>query len=127
MAQWKISFAAIFASACCLLTSVLPTPPLIAQQEKPATAAYTAVHATTMNPGDKPLQRDLKGGDTHAYTLHVDSGLFIHFVADQLGIDVALTLYAPDGRKIASMDSPNGTFGVEQISTVASNLGRLPS
>src|SRR5208337_1621690 len=48
---------------------------------------------------------------------------FIHFIVDQLGIDVALTLYTPDGKAVGSMDSPNGNFGLEQISTIAEAPG----
>ena len=36
---------------------------------------------------------------------------------------MALTLYGPDGKQIGSMDSPNGTSGLEQISTIAEAPG----
>ena len=36
---------------------------------------------------------------------------------------MALTLYAPDGKPLGSMDSPNGNFGLEQISTIAEAPG----
>src|SRR5208282_5536124 len=63
-----------------------------------------------LEPG-KPLERELKGGEKHTYEIHAETRQFLHAEVEQLGIDVALTLYAPDGKPIASMDSPNGNFG----------------
>ena len=86
-------------------------------------AAQPATQAgTDLEPG-KPLERTLQGGEKHIYAIHAESGQFVHATVDQLGIDVALTLYAPDGKPIGSMDSPNGNFGLEQISTIAEAQG----
>ncbi len=61
----------------------------------------------------------MQGGEKHSYGIRAESSQFMHVLVVQLGIDVALTLYAPDGKLIGSMDSPNGTVGLEQISTIA--------
>jgi CHAT domain-containing protein/tetratricopeptide (TPR) repeat protein len=73
--------------------------------------------------GGKPFEKSLAGGDADSYEIQVRAGQFFHAVVDQLGIDVVLTIYGPDGKRIATMDSPNGAFGLEQISTIAGSAG----
>lgn len=72
---------------------------------------------------DVPVEKGLVGGQSDSYCIQVEAGQFLHVIVEQLGIDVVLTLYAPDGKPIASMDSPNGNIGLEQISTVAEMRG----
>jgi len=105
-----------FAVACLVLTG-----PLRAQNSSGA-AGHPKSKATFLKPG-KPLERALQGGEKHIYAIRAETGHFIHAIVDQLGIDVALTLYAPDDKPIGSMDSPNGAFGLEQISTIAEAPG----
>jgi CHAT domain-containing protein/Tfp pilus assembly protein PilF len=71
-----------------------------------------------LEPG-KHIEKTLAGGASDSYGIQAGAGQFLHAIVDQLGIDVALTLYGPDGKQIGSMDSPNGAFGLEQISTIA--------
>jgi tetratricopeptide (TPR) repeat protein/CHAT domain-containing protein len=77
---------------------------------------------TPIEPG-KPVERELHGGEKRTYEIHVDAGQFLHAVVEQLGIDVKLSLIGPDGKEIASMDSLNGDYGPEQISTIAESSG----
>ncbi|MGA2195112.1 MAG: hypothetical protein ABSH40_07560 [Bryobacteraceae bacterium] len=100
----------IFAVAC-----LSPAGPVRAQSS-PGTGGQPQSEATFLEPG-KPLERTLQGGEKHTYAIRAEAGQFMHAIVDQLGIDVALTLYAPDDKPIGSMDSPNGTSGLEQIST----------
>ena len=51
-------------------------------------------------------------------------GQFLHVIVEQEGIDVALTLFDPSGKPVASMDSPNGAFGLEQVSVIAAMNGK---
>jgi CHAT domain-containing protein/Tfp pilus assembly protein PilF len=96
--------------------------------------ALLGAQATPVNPAQqkrvegrleagKPVEKTLAGGETHSYEIPADAGQFLHAVVEQLGIDVALILYSPDGKQIATMDSPNGLFGLEQISTIADSAG----
>jgi len=105
-----------FAIACLALAE-----PLRAQNSS-GTAGQPQSETTFLEP-DKPLERTVQGGEKHTYEIRAEAGQFIHAVVEQLGIDVALTLYAPDDKPIGSMDSPNGTFGLEQISTIAEAPG----
>jgi CHAT domain-containing protein/Tfp pilus assembly protein PilF len=86
-------------------------------------SAASSQSETTFLEAAKPLERNLQGGEKHTYEIRAESGQFMHAVVVQLGIDVALTLFAPDGKPIGSMDSPNGTVGLEQISTIAEAPG----
>jgi tetratricopeptide (TPR) repeat protein len=86
-----------------------------AQTQAKATAEESK--PVTLEPG-KPIERTLQGGEKHRYEIRAENGQFLHAVVEQLGIDVVLTLYAADGKPIASMDSPNGKFGLEKISTI---------
>jgi erythromycin esterase len=63
----------------------------------------------------KPVERDLKPGETHAYTLRLETGQFLGAAVNQRGIDVVVYIFAPDGSQIAEIDSPNGTQGDEPI------------
>jgi CHAT domain-containing protein/Tfp pilus assembly protein PilF len=111
-----IALAFFFAPAA--ITTLAATP----QEQTQSTTPQAESKPVALEPG-KPLERELKGGEKHTYEIRVESGLFLHAVAEQLGIDVALTLYTPDGKRIASMDSPNGNFGPEKISTIAEAPG----
>ena len=97
------------------VTSSLATP---LQEKTSAKPQQEESKLSTLEPG-KSVERTLRGGEKHRYEIRVEKGQFLHAVVEQLGIDVVLTLYAPDGKPIASMDSPNGKFGLEQISTIA--------
>lgn len=63
----------------------------------------------------KPLERELAGGQSHAYQLTLSAGQYLHVVVEQRGIDVVVTLFGPDGKKLIEIDSPNGTEGPEPL------------
>jgi len=71
----------------------------------------------------KPIERELAGGQSHSYEIVLNSGEYVHVVIDQRGIDVVVTLFAPDGKQIAEVDSPNGTQGVEPVFAIATITG----
>ncbi|MCI0563011.1 MAG: PPC domain-containing protein, partial [Nitrososphaera sp.] len=76
-----------------------------------------------LEPG-KPIERELKGGEVHTYQIVLNAGQYLHVVVDQRGIDVVVTLFAPDGKQLTEVDSPNGTQGPEPISEVVEVSGR---
>ncbi|HEX7288304.1 MAG TPA: CHAT domain-containing protein [Candidatus Angelobacter sp.] len=65
------------------------------------------------------LERSLSGGQSHAYRIPASAGQFLHVVVEQQGIDVEVTLLAPDGKRMAHMDSANGAWGPETIVAIA--------
>jgi len=51
------------------------------------------------------------------------SGQYLHVVVDQRGIDVAVALFTPDGKKISEVDSEHIVEGSETVSTIAEAPG----
>jgi hypothetical protein len=91
-------------------------------QAAPANASKEKRAVIRLEPGT-PIEKELAGGATDTDEIQVGTGQFLHVVVDQKGIDVALTLYGPNGKQIATMDSPNGTYGPEKISAIAVTVG----
>ena len=102
--------------------ALVAAPTTAPPQSTSANPTQERSSAVCLEPG-KPIEKTLAGGATDSYEIQADAGQFLHAVVEQLGIDVALTFYGPDGKQIASMDSPNGTSGLEQISTIADDSG----
>ncbi len=75
-----------------------------------------------LQPG-KPIERELAGNQAHSYQLKLTAGQYLHVVVEQRGIDVVVTLFGPDGKKLAEVDSPNGTQGPEPVSWIAETTG----
>lgn len=84
----------------------------------------TTQQATTqlLEPG-KSLARNLKAGQTHAYTITLGKGQFLGATVNQQGIDVLVRIFGPDGGKVAEVDSPNGDQGDEPIALEAKTAG----
>src|SRR5437868_15042925 len=72
---------------------------------------------------NKPVTRELGGGQAHTYRFMLTSGQYLHVVVEQRGIDVVVTLFGPDEQRIVNVDSPNGTQGPEPVSWVAETNG----
>ncbi len=71
----------------------------------------------------KPIEMELKGGEGHAYELALQAGEYAYVIADQRGVDVAVRLIGPDGKRIVKVDSPNGDKGPEPVHEVAKTAG----
>jgi len=65
------------------------------------------------------IERELAGGVSHAYSINLTTGQFLHAAVDQRGIDVVVKLFAPDGRLIEEVDGPSGSSGAEAVSCLA--------
>jgi tetratricopeptide (TPR) repeat protein/CHAT domain-containing protein len=72
-------------------------------------------------------ERELRAGETHTYKVNLKAGDFMHAVVEQRGIDVAVTLIGPDGKRLLEADSPVSTQEAEWITyvTVASGLYKI--
>ncbi len=67
------------------------------------------------------VQREIKGGATHTYPLHLDRDQYIHVIADQDDIDVSMTLRAPDGKTL--VDVNRLAEGPEDLFWIAAEAG----
>ncbi|MCI0389220.1 MAG: tetratricopeptide repeat protein [Acidobacteria bacterium] len=72
---------------------------------------------------DKPIERELAGGESHAYQITLGAGQFLLVAVEQKGIDVVVTLFGPDDQKLVEVDSPNGAQGPEPLSAIAEASG----
>lgn len=71
----------------------------------------------------QPIERELKSGEFHTYTLAPQAGQFLNVVVEQKGIDVVVTLFDPKNQKLTEVDSPNGTQGPEPVSIIIETAG----
>src|SRR5262245_19401068 len=85
-------------------------------------AASSAQESISLEPG-KPVERELSGGQSHSYKITMISGQYLHVVVEQRGIDVAVALFTPDGKKIGEVDSEQATVGSETISAITEAAG----
>jgi tetratricopeptide (TPR) repeat protein len=102
----------LLCSSLLMLGSLAMCPPLYAQAQE----------QTRLEPG-LPLTREIKGGETHSYQVTLVEGQFLRAVLEQRGVNVWITLLAPDGRKLAALDAPHGANGPEPISLIAETTG----
>lgn len=75
---------------------------------------FTQQPSSPIGPG-QPIERTLKGGQTHTFTIHVAAGQFLYVLVDQKGIDVVVTLFGPGGEVLWKVDSPNENRGPEPL------------
>ncbi len=71
----------------------------------------------------KVITRELKGGESHSYSIAMEAGQYLQAVVEQQGIDVVVMIYEPSGKKVYEMDSPNGAQGPEPVKLVADTPG----
>jgi enterochelin esterase-like enzyme len=75
----------------------------------------------------KPIDREIRSGETHVYEVDVPAGRIVNGVIDQRGVDVTVRVVDPTGATIATLDSPNGVAGPEpwSLDGKAAGLWRL--
>lgn len=69
----------------------------------------------------EPIEGNLEKGASDAYTLDLRSGDFVLGAADQITVDVSITLTGPDGEKIQAFDRP--ARGPETFRFTATSAG----
>jgi CHAT domain-containing protein/Flp pilus assembly protein TadD len=87
------------------------------RQDAPQPSSPTALTA------GQPIDRRIAAGQTHSYRIQLAAAQYLDLVVDQRGIDLALTLFGPDGGKLSEIDSPNGSFGPERLLLIARTSG----
>jgi hypothetical protein len=70
-----------------------------------------------------PVERELKGGETHSYRVSLKANEYLYAVVEQREIDVLIVLLGPDGKQISESDSPNDRWGTEPIVLLAPTAG----
>jgi CHAT domain-containing protein/tetratricopeptide (TPR) repeat protein len=70
--------------------------------------AQETQEARPLEPG-KPVERELAGGQKHTYQLALNADQYLQLLAEEKGVDVAVAVFAPDGKKLADVTAPGGT------------------
>ncbi len=125
------SFAALFSVhphafwslALCIVAAVLAWPAKMHAQNTPAAQAQANAETITTLAVGKPIERELAGGQSHAYQITLAAGQYLNVVVEQRGIDVAVALFEPDSKKLIEVDSPNGDQGPEPVKWVVEMPG----
>ena len=78
--------------------------------------------STTLKTGTS-IERDLGPGQSHVFTVEAEANSFVRLVVDQKGIDVIITVTAPDGQIVRQFDTPNGANGPENVGFMALAAG----
>lgn len=88
-------------------------------------AAFTQPIIPPLQPGVVE-HRALNASEVHRYSLALETGGWAILRVDQLGVDVAVTTFDPQGTQLNAFDSPNGANGPELVrlnATVEGNYG----
>lgn len=79
-----------------LVTILLTTPALFGQKSNKSVILKL----------DKPLQGQLAQKEVDSYKVSVGEDTFVHGFVDQLSVDVVVTIFDPEGKKVATFDGP---------------------
>jgi CubicO group peptidase (beta-lactamase class C family) len=69
------------------------------------------------------IQTEISSGEKHSYTLKLNKAQFAVLTLLQQGVDVVVTTYDTQGKKLQAYDSPNGSFGAEPFTISSSQAG----
>jgi CHAT domain-containing protein len=72
---------------------------------------------------NKTVEKEILGGQTHAYQIKADKEQFLHIVIDQKSANAAVALYSASSQKVVTADNPNIKRGPEQIFFITPSAG----
>jgi CHAT domain-containing protein len=93
-------------------------------EQPPARGLEAQTAESTVIGAETSIERNLRGGEEQSFVLNLLSGQFLHAEVEQKGIDLVLTLHDPAGKKLATIDSPNGQYGAEPMVWQAATSGK---
>jgi CHAT domain-containing protein/tetratricopeptide (TPR) repeat protein len=103
-------------------TSLRPEEPPVQAPASERGAAPIAQEGISLELG-KPVERELSGGQSHSYKITMIPGQYLHIVVEQRGIDVAVAMFTPHGKKISEVNSNSLIEGSEIASAIAEVAG----
>jgi CHAT domain-containing protein/tetratricopeptide (TPR) repeat protein len=109
--------------ACCLLASlVFALPMREATDAPPSQPSPQSSDALPLEPG-KPVERELKGGETHRYTINLAAGQYARFEVEQRGIDVLVAILPPGQERPHEFGVVEWMWGKESACVIAEQAG----
>ncbi|MGC2237176.1 MAG: CHAT domain-containing protein [Pyrinomonadaceae bacterium] len=70
------------------------------------------------------IEREIKGGETHFYTVTLGANQTARIEIEQKGVDVSLAAYKPAGESFIESQSPSGVLGNDSILVTAAEAGK---
>src|SRR5688572_4005545 len=64
---------------------------------------------------NRPIDRELKGGESHSYHISLKAQQFMHVVVEQRGIDLSIELFDMDGNKLFTINDQSEAVGLENL------------
>lgn len=107
---------ATVAAAFWWLHRLASDPPLSQTPSAPSSKAIPL-------PLGSSVTSQLAGGAVHTYTVTIPAGRLLHLVADQRGVDIVLSVRRPAGERLVEVDSPNRSWGPEELWWMAPEEG----
>jgi CHAT domain-containing protein/Flp pilus assembly protein TadD len=98
---------------------VVSAAALAHQQESPSPSADRSGGAARPLTAGVAVDAELAGTGAHSYSIRLEAGHLVEAVVEQEGIDVVVSVLAPDGTKLMEVDSPNGAWGPEPVRQIA--------
>src|SRR5262245_4821802 len=114
----SLLFCAGLSASLCLWPGAAPAQAIASERS----ATQSVQESDSLEPG-KPLERELSGGQSHSYKITMISGQYLQVVVAQRGIDVAVALFTPDGKKISEVNNDPLIEGSETVSVIAEAPG----
>ncbi|HEV7905824.1 MAG TPA: CHAT domain-containing protein [Pyrinomonadaceae bacterium] len=70
-----------------------------------------------------PVEREIRGGEAHLFSVSLGAGQYVRLVARRRGIDLLVTVSAPDGRATMRYENPAGPESPLNVSFMAGIAG----
>ena len=71
----------------------------------------------------KSISQQIQPGQLYKYSINLKEGEYAKVIVMQIGIDLMVTTFSPDGVKLNEFDSPNGANGAEPVEIIAESSG----
>src|SRR5262249_31587741 len=72
---------------------------------------------------NKPSERTLGGGDSHAYKIKLKAGQYLKVIIEQIGIDVTVAAITPVGSQAIEVNSLPGMSAAEIVELISDSSG----
>lgn len=82
----------------------------------------TTEHQTLLRAGI-PVEKALKAGETHHFSLKLSPGEFVYLIAEQKAIDLVLTILDPGGNQVVEVNYFDRMYGPEPAFWIAEQNG----
>ncbi|MBA2703911.1 MAG: tetratricopeptide repeat protein [Blastocatellia bacterium] len=79
---------------------------------------------STLKQGDR-LEREVKAGEVQTYQIPLSAGDYVQALVEQRSVNIALTLFGPDRKKLAEIDYQKFRQGIERLYWVANLPGNF--